>query len=70
MSTFALHNYIRINSPTDPVFQVVEQYPDYVPIDDISATSSLAEGNATGKSEMKDIRDNIAKSLWLARRRN
>ena len=30
VATFALHNYIRINSFTDLVFQVLEQYPNFI----------------------------------------
>ncbi|KAL2921785.1 putative nuclease HARBI1 [Bienertia sinuspersici] len=75
VATFALHNYIRINSPDDPLFRVLEEYPDFIPsfeIPDAHATCKDAAESCTQDSytKMQAIRDDIAKSLWRARRRN
>lgn len=70
VATFALHNYIRINSPNDRVFQVLEQHPDYIPADELSYSTSTNEENVRQRSEMKDIRDRIAESLWLGKQQN
>jgi len=70
VATFALHNYIRVNSPNDRVFQILEQHPDYVPVDEFSYFTSTNEENIRRRSEMKDVCDQIAESLWLAKRQN
>ena len=70
LATFALHNYIRVNSPNDRVFQILDQHPDYVPVDELSYFASANEENTRRRSEMKDVRDQIAESLWLAKRQN
>uniref|UniRef100_A0A803N2W9 DDE Tnp4 domain-containing protein n=1 Tax=Chenopodium quinoa TaxID=63459 RepID=A0A803N2W9_CHEQI len=73
VATFALHNYIRINSPTDPLFRVLEDYPDFIPsfeLPDINHAGSNCDNREGDGTEMKAIRDHIAGSLWKARRRN
>ena len=70
VATFALHNYIRVNSPNDRVFQILDQHPDYVPVDELSYFASATEENRRRRSEMKDVRDQIAESLWLTKRQN
>ena len=70
VATFALHNYIRINSPNDRVFQVLEQHSNYIPADELSYSTSTNEENVRQRSEMKDIRDRIAESLWLGKQQN
>jgi len=70
VATFALHNYIRSNSPNDRVFQVLEQHPDYIPADKLSYSTSTNEENVRQRSEIKDIRDRIAESLWLGKQQN
>ena len=70
VATFALHNYIRSNSPNDRVFQVLEQHPDYILVDELSYSTSTNEENVRQRSEMKDVCDQIAESLWLAKQQN
>jgi len=57
VAIFALHNYIRINSSNDQVFQVLEQHPDYIPVDELLYSTSTNEENVRQRSEMKDVRD-------------
>ena len=70
VAIFALHNYIRISSSNDRVFQVLEQHPDYISVDELSYSTSTNEENVRQISEMKDVRDQIAESLWLAKQQN
>ncbi|XP_056692169.1 uncharacterized protein [Spinacia oleracea] len=70
VATFALHNYIRINSPDDPLFRVLEDYPNFIPsfeLPDVHAVSNSENGVGI-YTEMKVIRDRIADDLWKARR--
>ncbi|KAF2290245.1 hypothetical protein GH714_005173 [Hevea brasiliensis] len=72
VATFVLHSYIRINSQSDPIFQVLEHYPDFIPpevLSNVHDTSTNCE-NIIRSVEMKNIRNHIADSLWYARRRN
>ena len=70
MATFALHNYIRINSTDDQMFTMLEQHPDYIPQDELSDVQDSFTNNEDVRetfSEMRDIRNNIANLLWDAR---
>ncbi|XP_021851740.1 uncharacterized protein [Spinacia oleracea] len=69
VATFALHNYIRINSPDDPLFRVLEEYPNFIPsfeLPDVRVTSR-GENGEESCTEMKAIRDRIADALWKSR---
>ncbi|XP_058770478.1 uncharacterized protein LOC131644069 [Vicia villosa] len=65
-SSFALHNYIRINSHDDPMFTVLDQHPNYVPHDDLSDSvvgpqgGDILEGETGRSIKTKEIRNNIA----------
>ena len=73
IAAFALHNYIRNNDKEDMVFTTFEQHPDYMGCDelrDVRGSVTNNEGTSSGTSnEMKKIRNDIAKSIWNARRR-
>ncbi|KAL2944420.1 putative nuclease HARBI1 [Bienertia sinuspersici] len=72
VATFALHNYIRINSADDPHFRVLEEYPDFIPSLELPDVNTSSQGSVATESctQMKVVRDTIADSLWVARRRN
>ena len=69
VATFALHNYIRINSPEDPLFRVLEDYPNFIPSCELPDVRVTSQGQNCTESctEMKIIRDKIAPALWKAR---
>ncbi|XP_074318297.1 protein ANTAGONIST OF LIKE HETEROCHROMATIN PROTEIN 1-like [Silene latifolia] len=68
LATFALHNYIRKNSPEDLLFRALEEYPDYIPdeelLPDIDNNVTSNENVNEPSMEMKTIRDNIATLIW------
>ena len=67
--TFALHNYIRINESIDPIIQVPEQYPNFIPSNELCEGTSPSEESRRGRpSTMKETRNIIATSLWRDRR--
>nr|GFA49885.1 cytochrome P450 [Tanacetum cinerariifolium] len=70
---FALHNYIRNNDREDTVFTTFEQHPDYMGCDELHDVRGPVTNNdniSSGTSnEMKQIRNDIATSIWNARRR-
>ncbi|XP_021749185.1 protein ALP1-like [Chenopodium quinoa] len=69
VATFALHNYIRINSPEDPLFRVLEDYPNFIPSCELPDVRVTPQGQNCTESctEMKIIRDKIVAALWKAR---
>ncbi|XP_071687431.1 uncharacterized protein [Rutidosis leptorrhynchoides] len=67
-ATFALHNYIRTNSQEDIIFAIIDEHPNYIPRDELNdvnnhdiRTEGLFEGR---RNEMKQVRNNIATSIW------
>ncbi|GKC02494.1 putative nuclease HARBI1 [Tanacetum coccineum] len=70
---FTLHNYIRNNDKEDTVFTTFEQHPDYMGGDELHDVRGLGANHddiSSGTSnEMKQIRNDIATSIWNARRR-
>ena len=72
MAAFALHNYIRNSDEEDMMFTTIEQHPNYIPPDelqDVRGHETNIENVSQGASnEMKRIRDDIAISIWNARR--
>ncbi|GJY18203.1 hypothetical protein Tco_0389694 [Tanacetum coccineum] len=70
---FALHNYIRNNDSEDKVFTTFEQHPDYMGCDELRDVRGSVTNNdniSSGTSnEMKQIRTDIATSIWNVRRR-
>ncbi|GJR05863.1 putative reverse transcriptase domain-containing protein [Tanacetum coccineum] len=73
IAAFALHNYIRNNDREDKVFNTFEQHPDYMGCDELRDVRGSVTNNdniSSGISnEMKQIRNDIAISIWNARRR-
>ncbi|GJZ10217.1 hypothetical protein Tco_0544976 [Tanacetum coccineum] len=72
MAAFALHNYIRNSDEEDMMFTTIEQHLNYIPPDelhDVRGHETNTENVSQGTSnEMKRIRDDIATSIWNARR--
>ncbi|GKA06955.1 putative nuclease HARBI1 [Tanacetum coccineum] len=72
-AAFSFHNYIRNNDKEDTVFTTFEQHPDYMGGDELHDVRGLGanhEDISSGTSnEMKQIRNDIATSIWNARRR-
>jgi len=57
VATFAMPTYIRINSSTDPVFQVLKQYSNFMPSDELNEDTSLIEESVGVRStKIKDVR--------------
>ena len=49
-------------------FQVLEQFPNFIPLDELQEDTSPSEESGRGRStKMKDIRNVIAASLWRDR---
>ncbi|GJY47844.1 putative nuclease HARBI1 [Tanacetum coccineum] len=73
IAAFALHNYIRNNDKEDKVFTTFEQHPDYMGCDELRDVRGSVTNNdnmySGTSNEMKQIRDDIATSIWNARRR-
>ncbi|GJT89445.1 putative nuclease HARBI1 [Tanacetum coccineum] len=73
IDVFALHNYIRNNDKEDKVFTTFEQHSDYMGCDelrDVRGTVTNNDNISSGTSnEMKQIRNDIATSIWNVRRR-
>ena len=73
MAAFALHNYIRNNDKEDMVFTTFEQHPDYMggeELRDVRGSNANNDDISSATSaEMKQIRNDIATSIWNARRR-
>ncbi|GKC66808.1 hypothetical protein Tco_1099406 [Tanacetum coccineum] len=67
-----LRNYIHNNDKEDMMFTTIEQHPNYIPPDelhDVRGHETNTENVSQGTSnEMKRIRDDIATSIWNARR--
>ncbi|GJW51546.1 hypothetical protein Tco_0092897 [Tanacetum coccineum] len=70
---FALHNYIPNNDGEDKAFTTFEQHPDYMGCDelrDVRGSVINHDNIYSGTSnEMKQIHNDIATSIWNARRR-
>ncbi|GJT52846.1 putative nuclease HARBI1 [Tanacetum coccineum] len=70
-AAFTLHNYIRNNDKEDTVFTTFEQHPDYMGGDELHDVRGLGANHddiSSGTSnEMKQIRNDIATSIWNAR---
>ncbi|XP_056682834.1 protein ALP1-like [Spinacia oleracea] len=66
MATFALHNYIRRNSPNDLMFNMLDQNPDYMPCEELPDVNDFrnTENSRVASKEMQVIRDNIASLIW------
>jgi len=57
-----------MNSSTDPIFQVLEQYLNFIPFDELHEYTFASEESGRGRStKMKDIRNVIGASLWCDR---
>ncbi|GJY54052.1 putative nuclease HARBI1 [Tanacetum coccineum] len=73
IAAFALHNYIRNNDKEDKVFTTFEQHPDYMGCDELRDVRGSVTNNdnmySGTSNEMKQIRNDIATSIWNARRR-
>ncbi|GKC05168.1 putative nuclease HARBI1 [Tanacetum coccineum] len=71
-AAFSFHNYIRNNDKEDTVLTTFEQHPDYMGGDELHDVRGLAANHddiSSGTSnEMKQIRNDIATSIWNARR--
>ncbi|VFQ64201.1 unnamed protein product [Cuscuta campestris] len=66
---FALHNYIRKSTIGDPTFQLVDDDPDFVPVDVFEDVENQVANNEMGirSQEMRKIRNNITSSLMAKR---
>nr|GEX07090.1 hypothetical protein [Tanacetum cinerariifolium] len=73
IAAFALHNYIRNYDREDMVFTTFEQHSYYMGCDELHDVRGSVTNNdniSSGTSnEMKQIRNDIATSIWNARRR-
>ncbi|CAO2840979.1 unnamed protein product [Amaranthus hypochondriacus] len=72
-SCFALHNYIRRSKVGDPGFRIMDKDPNFIPLEGLEAledseTIVPQSVEETSNKEMAFLRDNIASSLWEARK--